>query len=66
VNAEERDLDLALADAEAENRKLKARIAELEKATASAKDMVAALNGLSDYATWNRLLSELEKDLARL
>jgi hypothetical protein len=66
MNAEERDLDLALADAEAENRKLKARIADLERATNSAKDMVSALNELSDYPTWNRLLSKLEKDLARL
>jgi hypothetical protein len=66
VNAEERDLDLALADAEAENRKLKARIADLEKVVVSAKDMVSALNELSEYATWARLLSKLEKDLARL
>jgi uncharacterized coiled-coil protein SlyX len=66
MNIEERDLDLALADAETENRKLKARITDLEKVVASAKDMVDALNGLSDYETWNRLLSKLEKDLARL
>jgi hypothetical protein len=66
MNAEERNLDLALADAEAENRKLKARIADLERVTNSAKDMVDALNGLSDYETWNQLLSKLERDLARL
>ena len=59
----ERETDLALADAEAENRKLKARIADLERVATSAKDMVAALNGFSDYETWNRLLSKLEKDL---
>ena len=66
MNEHERDLDLALADAEAENRKLKARIADLEKVVASAKDMVDALNGISDYVAWSRLLSKLEKDLARL
>jgi hypothetical protein len=66
MNAEERDLDLALADAEAENRKLKARIADLEQVTNSARDMVSALNGLSDYPTWSRLLAKLEKDLSRL
>jgi cell division protein FtsB len=63
---EERNLDLALADAEAENRKLKARIVDLERAISSAKDMVGALNEMSDYATWARLLAKLEKDLARL
>ncbi len=63
---EERDLDLALADAEAENRKLKARIADLERVVSSAKDMVNALNELSEYATWARLLAKLEKDLSRL
>lgn len=66
MNTTERDLDLALAEAEAENRKLKARITDLERATTSAKEMVDALNGLSDYETWNRLLTKLEKDLARL
>ena len=66
MNMDTRDLDLALADAEAENRKLKARITDLEKVIASAREMVDALNGLSDYATWNRLLSKLEKDLAQL
>jgi hypothetical protein len=66
MNDEERDLDLALADAEAENRKLKARIADLERVVSSAKDMVGALNELSEYATWARLLAKLEKDLARL
>lgn len=59
----ERETDLALADAEAENRKLKARIADLERVATSARDMVTALNGMSDYETWNRLLSKLEKDL---
>jgi hypothetical protein len=63
---EERNLDLALADAEAENRKLKARIVDLERAISSAKDMVNALNEMSEYATWARLLAKLEKDLARL
>jgi hypothetical protein len=56
----------AIADAEVENQKLKARITDLERATTSAKDMVDALNGLSDYETWNHLLSKLERDLARL
>lgn len=59
-------LALALADAEADNRKLKERIADLERAICSAKDMVAALNGMSDYETWCGLLSKLEKDLARV
>jgi len=66
MNTEERGLDLALADAEADNRKLKERIADLERAICSAKDMVAALNGMSDYETWCGLLSKLEKDLARV
>lgn len=38
----------------AENRKLKTRIADLEKVVTSAKDMVDALNGISDYVAWSR------------
>ena len=67
MNNDERNLDLALADADVENRKLQARVIELERVVTSAKDMVDALNGISsDYQTWNRLLSKLEKDLSRL
>lgn len=62
----EREIDLALAEAEAENRKLKARVADLERVVESAKEMVGALNGLSDYDTWHKLLTKLEKDLDRL
>lgn len=66
MNAEERDLDLALADADADNKKLKARIVDLERTVNAAQDMVDALNGLSDYATWNQLLGKLEKELKQL
>ena len=66
MKTEEHAIADAEVEVEVENQKLKARIADLERATTSAKDMVDALNGLSDYETWNRLLSKLERDLARL
>lgn len=62
----DRELDLALADADAENKKLKARIVDLERVTNAAQEMVYALNNMSDYPTWNRLLAKLEKELKRI
>jgi len=49
-----------------EDKELKARIDRLERVAESAKAMVGALNNPSDYETWSRLLSKLEKDLDRL
>lgn len=42
------------------------RVRKLERVAESAKAMVGALNNPSDYETWAKLLTKLEKDLDRL
>jgi len=63
MNDIERNLDLALAECEAENRLLRARNDRLEKVAEAAKTMVGALQNMADFEQWDRALTRLEKTL---
>lgn len=63
MNDTERNLDLALAECEAENRLLRARNDRLEKVAEAAKVMVGALQNMTDFEQWDRALTRLEKTL---
>lgn len=63
MNDTERNLDLALAECEAENRLLRARNDRLEKITEAAKIMVGALQNMADFEQWDKALTRLEKTL---
>jgi len=63
MNDIERDLDLALAECEAENRLLRARNDRLEKVAEAAKTMVGALQNMADFEQWDKALTRLEKTL---
>lgn len=63
MNEIERDLDLALAECEAENRMLRARNDRLEKVAEAAKTMVGALQNMADFEQWDKALTRLEKML---
>jgi len=63
MNEIERDLDLALAECEAENRLLRARNDRLEKVAEAAKTMVGALQNMADFEQWDKALTRLEKML---
>ena len=63
MNDTERNLDLALAECEAENRLLRARNDRLEKVAVAAKTMVGALQNMADFEQWDRALTRLEKTL---
>ena len=63
MKTEDRELDLALAEAEAENRLLRARNDRLEKVAEAAKVMVGALQNMADFDQWDKALTRLEKTL---
>ena len=63
MNDTERNLDLALAECESENRLLRARNDRLEKVAEAAKVMVGALQNMTDFEQWDRALTRLEKTL---
>ena len=63
MNDTERDLDLALAECESENRLLRARNDRLEKVAEAAKTMVGALQNMADFEQWDKALTRLEKTL---
>ena len=63
MNDTERNLDLALAECESENRLLRARNDRLEKVAEAAKTMVGALQNMADFEQWDRALTRLEKTL---
>ena len=63
MNNTERDLDLALAECESENRLLRARNDRLEKVAEAAKAMVGALQNMADFEQWDKALTRLEKTL---
>jgi hypothetical protein len=63
MNDTERNLDLALAECESENRLLRARNDRLEKVAEAAKAMVGALQNMADFEQWDRALTRLEKTL---
>lgn len=63
MNTEERELDLALAEVESENRLLRARNDRLEKVAEAAKVMVGALSNMADFEDWDKALTRLEKAL---
>lgn len=63
MNDTERNLDLSLAECEAENRLLRARNDRLEKVAEAAKAMVGALQNMADFEQWDKALTRLEKTL---
>ena len=63
MNENERMMDLTLAEAEAENRLLRARNERLEKVAQAARAMVGALTHMGEYAEWDKALTRLEKTL---
>ena len=63
MNDTERDLDLTLAECEAENRLLRARNDRLEKVAEAAKTMVGVLQNMADFEQWDKALTRLEKTL---
>ena len=63
MNENERMMDLALAESEAENRLLRARNERLEKVADAAKAMIGALTHMSEYDQWDKALTRLEKTL---
>jgi len=63
MNENERLMDLALAECEAENRLLRARNERLEKVVDAARAMVGALTSIGDYEQWDKALTRLEKTL---
>jgi len=63
MNDTERNLDLALAECEAENRLLRARNDRLEKVAQAARVMVSALQSVADFDQWDKALTRLEKTL---
>jgi len=63
MNDTERNLDLALAECETENRLLRARNDRLEKVAQAARVMVGALQSVADFDQWDKALTRLEKTL---
>ena len=63
MNDTERNLDLTLAECEAENRLLRARNDRLEKVAVAAKTMVGALQNMADFEQWDKAVTRLEKTL---
>ena len=63
MNENERMMDLALGDAQAEVAALRARVDKLEKVAEAAKAMVGALQNMTDFEQWDRALTRLEKTL---
>jgi len=63
MNENERLMDLALAECEAENRLLRARNERLEKVADAARAMISALTSIGDYEQWDKALTRLEKTL---
>lgn len=66
MNENERMMDLALGDAQAEVTALRARVDKLEKVATAAKVMIGALTHMSEYDQWDKALTRLEKTLEGL
>ena len=57
---EEREMDLAIAELEAESRLMRARIERLERVESAAKAVIKAFSNSIDYNTWDTALDALE------
>ena len=57
---EEREMDLAMAELEAESRLMRARIERLERVESAAKAVIKAFSNSIDYNTWDTALDALE------
>jgi len=57
---EEREMDLAIAELEAESRLMRARIERLERVESAAKAVMKAFNNSIDYDSWDKALDALE------
>ena len=57
---EEREMDLAIAELEAESRLMRARIERLEKVESAAKAVMRAFSNSIDYDSWDKALDALE------
>ena len=57
---EEREMDLAIAELEAESRLMRARIERLERVESAAKAVIKAFSNSIDYNTWDTALDVLE------
>ena len=57
---EERELDLMIAELEAESRLMRARIDRLERVESAAKAVIKAFSNSIDYNTWDTALDALE------
>ena len=57
---EEREMDLAIAELEAESRLMRARMERLERVESAAKAVIKAFSNSIDYNTWDTALDELE------
>ena len=57
---EEREMDLAIAELEAESRLMRARIERLERVESAAKVVIKAFSNSIDYNTWDTALDALE------
>lgn len=57
---EEREMDLTIADLEAESRLMRARMERLERVESAAKAVMKAFSNSIDYNTWDTALDALE------
>ena len=57
---EEREMDLTIAELEAENRLMRARMERLERVESAAKAVMKAFSNSIDYNTWDTALDALE------
>ena len=57
---EEREMDLAIAELEAESRLMRVRIERLERVESAAKAVIKAFSNSIDYNTWDTALDALE------
>jgi hypothetical protein len=60
---EEREMDLAIAELEAESRLMRARIERLERVESAAKAVMQSFSNSIDYNTWDKALDALEAAL---
>ena len=60
---EEREMDLAIAELEAENRLMRARMDRLERVEFAAKAVMRAFSNSIDYDSWDKALDALENVL---
>jgi len=57
---EEREMDLTIAELEAESRLMRARIERLERVESAAKAVMQSFSNSIDYDSWDKALDKLE------